>query len=113
MTNEKVRNIMWKAKVYIDFGNHPGKDRIPREAAICGCCIITGMNGSAKFKEDVPIPNVYKFDSTNDNIECIVKQIHNIINNYDKISKDFTDYKKFISNEKKTFKNDVKKYFVG
>jgi hypothetical protein len=113
MTNEQVRNIMCKAKVYIDFGNHPGKDRIPREAAICGCCIITGMNGSAKFKEDVPIPNVYKFDSTNDNIECIVKQIHNIMNNYDKISKDFTDYKKFISNEKKTFKNDVKKYFVG
>lgn len=113
MTNEQVRDIMCKAKVYVDFGNHPGKDRIPREAAICGCCIITGLNGSAKFHEDVPIPEKYKFDSSNDNIEHIIMRIHNIMNNYDKISNDFNEYKKFISNEKSTFKKDVKKYFVG
>lgn len=29
---------MRKAKVYIDFGFHPGKDRIPREAVMCGAC---------------------------------------------------------------------------
>ena len=34
MTTEEMRSCMSKSKVYIDFGNHPGKDRIPREAAI-------------------------------------------------------------------------------
>ena len=30
MTTEEMRSCMSKSKVYIDFGNHPGKDRIPR-----------------------------------------------------------------------------------
>ena len=42
MSHTQIRNIMLQSKIYIDFGNHPGKDRIPREAAMCGCCIITG-----------------------------------------------------------------------
>lgn len=42
LTTEEVRKLLIKSKVYIDFGNHPGKDRFPREAVMCGCCIITG-----------------------------------------------------------------------
>ena len=51
MTPEQVVDLMSESKVYIDFGNHPGKDRIPREAVINGCCVITGVRGSARFKE--------------------------------------------------------------
>ena len=40
MTTEEMRSCMSKSKVYIDFGNHPGKDRIPREAAISGCIVL-------------------------------------------------------------------------
>ena len=29
-------------KLYIDFGGFPGKDRLPREAVMHDCCIITG-----------------------------------------------------------------------
>ena len=56
MTTEEVQELMKRSKVYIDFGNHPGKDRIPREAAMSFCCVITGKRGSAAFSEDVPIP---------------------------------------------------------
>lgn len=42
MTRDEVIRELQRAKVYIDFGNHPGKDRIPREAAILGCCAIVG-----------------------------------------------------------------------
>ena len=45
MTPEQVQKLLERAKVYIDFGNHPGKDRIPREAAISGCVVITGKRG--------------------------------------------------------------------
>lgn len=61
---------MSKSKVYIDFGNHPGKDRIPREAAISGCIVITGKRGAAAFAEDVCIPETYKFDES-----CAKKKI--------------------------------------
>lgn len=43
----QVRQALESAKVYIDFGTHPRKDRIPREAAMNGCVIIVGLRGSA------------------------------------------------------------------
>jgi hypothetical protein len=48
--------------VYIDFGNHPGRDRIPREAAAMGCVVITNRRGSAENDVDIPIPNFLKID---------------------------------------------------
>ncbi len=41
---------MRKAKLYIDFGYHPGKERMPREACLLDCCLIIGKDGSAKYK---------------------------------------------------------------
>lgn len=57
--------LVWKfstAKIYIDLGAHPGRDRMPREAAIHGCCVITSQFGSAGNSIDVPIPFSYKLD---------------------------------------------------
>lgn len=51
------------SKLYIDFGHHPGRDRIPREAAVLGCCLITGRKGSASNAIDIPIDNRYKLDT--------------------------------------------------
>lgn len=61
MTRAQVREALRSAKVYIDFGYHPGKDRIPREAAASGCIVIVGKRGSAKNDHDVGIPSEYKF----------------------------------------------------
>ena len=60
MNNEEVIMQMMKAKIYIDFGPHPGKDRMPREAALLNCCIVTGRRGAAAYK-DVDIPEKYKY----------------------------------------------------
>ena len=43
------------AKVYVDLGFHPGKDHLPREAAILGCVVITNRQGCAVNSEDLPI----------------------------------------------------------
>ena len=48
-TREQLSALFSKSKIYIDFGNHPGKDRMPREAALNNCCIIVGKNGAANF----------------------------------------------------------------
>lgn len=52
------------AKVFMDFGRHPGQERMPREAALLGCCVITGLRGSASNDEDVPLPLSYKIKDT-------------------------------------------------
>ncbi|MBR0427023.1 MAG: hypothetical protein IJK18_02320 [Clostridia bacterium] len=111
MTSTQVREALLRAKVYIDFGNHPGKDRFPREAAMCGCCIITGKRGSAKYKEDVNIPEEFKFEDLEKNIEIVSNKIKNTLNNYDEESKKFYEYKKIILNEKDKFISDVRCIF--
>lgn len=65
MTSEQVKDLLLQAKVYIDFGNHPGKDRIPREAALSGCVVITGRRGAAANDIDIPISEEYKLNDQN------------------------------------------------
>lgn len=111
MTRDEVAKLLSTAKVYIDFGNHPGKDRIPREAAISGCCVITGKDGSAKFYEDVPIDEEFKFKTINKNIPLIVEKIKHCFDNYEFESKKFDNYKKLIKNEQSQFIKDIKNIF--
>lgn len=61
-TRDQVRDLLSRAKLYIDFGNHPGKDRIPREAAAMGACVIVNRRGSAGNTIDVPLSDDYKVD---------------------------------------------------
>lgn len=59
---EQLAQHFLGGKLYIDFGHHPGKDRLPREAALHGCCVITGRYGSTANDVDVPINPRYKLD---------------------------------------------------
>lgn len=112
MTNNQVYKNLISSKVYIDFGNHPGKDRFPREAAILGCCVITGKRGAAGYEKDVPISSKYKFDDTEKNIPKIINKIQDCVENYNVCIKSFKNYRKFIVNEKDEFIKDCKDIFL-
>lgn len=112
MTNEQVKEALHNSKVYIDFGNHPGKDRFPREAAICGCCIITGKKGSAGYHDDIPIPSEYKFDDCPESGIKVINQIQDCFLNFDIHQKKFAEYRDMIANEYIKFGEDVEKIFL-
>jgi hypothetical protein len=57
-----VDDLLLSTTVYLDLGFHPGKDRIPREAALAGCVVVVGRAGSAAYAEDVPVPDEHKVD---------------------------------------------------
>lgn len=112
MTVAQIKSLMEKSMLYIDFGNHPGKDRIPREAAMCGCCVITNREGSAVYYEDVSIPNEYRIDMTCENsLDEAVRMIEYCLNHYDDylLSADFMEYRFRIIDEKVNFKDGVRK----
>lgn len=113
MTRVEVIDLLKRAKVYIDFGFHPGKDRIPREAAILKCCVITGMKGSAKNKKDIMIPEFYKFYDKKKNINSVIKKIEDCFINYDKCIEDFEDYINKIKNEKVVFLDNISEVFYN
>jgi len=110
--DKQIINIFKKTKIYLDFGYHPGKDRMPREAVLFNNCIITNKRGSAKNKYDIPINNKYKYNENYNNLEKIKNHIFKIFDNYKNELKNFKDYKKVILNEKTTFNKDLKKIFI-
>lgn len=112
MTNDEVRQCLETCKVYVDFGNHPGKDRFPREAAICGCCVITGERGAAGFYKDIPIDDKYKFDDKRKEYDRIINEIKYCFNNFSRAQKDFEKYREMIRDEPAKFASDVKKIFI-
>lgn len=104
LTREGVIELLSRCKVYIDFGNHPGKDRIPREAALCKCIVITGMRGAAKYFEDVPIPQKYKINEKRKSAcSDAIALIKDALENYDSCIGDFEPYRNSIASEKSKF----------
>jgi hypothetical protein len=110
LTAEEVAVLMETAKVYVDFGSHPGKDRIPREAASCGCCVVTNRKGSAAFEQDVPIPDKYKFSDVHSQYADVELLLKDICVNYGEHVKQFENYRQSIKAEKARFSSEVKKF---
>lgn len=111
LTHGQLKKYMQEAKVYIDFGHFPGKDRLPREAVYNGCCIITSKLGAAAFYEDIPILEKYKFERKNSNLRLIVKCIDDVISDYENCHRDFDFFRQSILCEKEIFFYEINCFF--
>lgn len=111
LSYEDVVKLMQHSKVYIDFGSHPGKDRLPREAAVNGCCIITGKRGAAAYQKDINIPSEFKFEDRESSVGAIIQKIKNICANYEKNTCKFEQYREGIYQEKSQFYRDCDRFF--
>ena len=111
MTPEQVQELLARAKVYIDFGNHPGRDKIPREAAISGCVVITGRRGSAGNDIDINIPAEFKFDERKTNLQQIISKIREVFENFSAAHEKQADYRARILDDKNRFAEEVAEAF--
>lgn len=109
---EQLNDIFDRAKLYIDFGGFPGKDRLPREAAIHNCCIITGKFGASRYYEDVPIDSKYKFDMLHAGYHKIKECIDDVLGNYDSRIKDFEYLRETIKHEQENFYREIDNIFI-
>lgn len=111
MSRSEVRSMLASAKIYIDFGYHPGKDRIPREAAMSGCVVIVGRRGSAEYSDDVPIESMYKCPTLPWRSRDIVHLIDAVLSNYQKHYDSQHTYRTLIRREREVFTNQVRDLF--
>lgn len=112
LSTDGVLNLMKSSKIYIDFGNHPGKDRMPREAAMAGCCVITGRRGSAANEIDIPIMSEYKLNDINcEYISEFKWLVKSIFEDFEKHSINFSNYRQLILKERGIFKGQVEEIF--
>jgi hypothetical protein len=111
---EQLANKFLCSKLYIDFGHHPGKDRLPREAAIHGCCVITSQFGSAENPKDINIPCSYKIDPRSPQFLLHFKdKVDLVFNDFEKCFTEFTEYRQIISLEQIDFDKQIKLNFLA
>ena len=115
MNRREVMACLQGSMIYVDFGNHPGKDRIPREAAASGCCIITNRKGSAAYAEDVGIPEEYKFADPKGSLDEIIRLMQDILDHFAEHQKKFASYREHIHAERGKFEEEVQRFldFTG
>ena len=112
-TREQLNELFDRAKLYVDFGPFPGKDRIPREAVLHDCCLITGRFGASVYYEDVPIPGRYKFSMKGripwNEITCLVRRV---FTEYGDCCRDFDLMRERIRSEHSSFRQEVSELFL-
>ena len=107
MTREKMIETIQSSKIYIDFGSHPGMDRIPREAALNGTVVLTGKRGSAINSVDIPIPDFFKFDTRDIYNGRCAETINAILKNHNKYLAMQDYYRRVIKMQERAFENAV------
>ncbi len=105
MTRQQLQETLRTCKVYVDMGFHPGKDHLPREAAMNGCVVITNKSGSAAYYEDVPIEEKVTLEL--ELYDLIPKVLADYRHYYDKQA----HYREVIRSEKQVFQINVDNFW--
>ena len=108
LNTKQVFNTLSQAKIYLDFGWHPGRDRLPREAALCNCLIVSNYTGAAGNSVDLPIPLEYKI-AQNDT-QAIINTLRRFISEYDTRIGDFSRYQQWVRSQRSVFQQEVRHF---
>lgn len=105
---DELRALFARSKLYIDFGEHPGRDRMPREAAACGCIVFTGQRGSAGNGVDVPLAPFYKLDEAQaETLEVLRARLLQACAAYDEHRQAQAGYRQWVRSLPQAFAEDV------
>jgi len=62
MSKADVCAVLAQARVFVDLGKFPGKDRMVREALLLGANPIIANCGAGAISQDFPVPPMYRVD---------------------------------------------------
>ena len=106
----KATKLLCRSKVFLDFGNQPGRDRLPREAALQNNVVLTTASGAANNGIDVPLEKMYKclFPNNFENVREIVEEALTKPERALFLQK---EYRRFVLQSKEQFLSEVKNVF--
>jgi hypothetical protein len=108
-----VAQLLRSAKVYIDFGHHPGKDRPPREAAMAGCCVIVGGAGASAEGLDYLVPPSCRLDPNAPGfVDAFRALVERIYADYPAMAREFDAWRAAIRREPAEFDAQVAAIFA-
>ena len=62
MSKQRAMESLASSRLYIDLGHQPGRDRLPREAALSRAHVMLNKDGAGAIFKDAPLSDDYKFN---------------------------------------------------
>lgn len=107
MTPQQVSELLHSVQVYLDVGDHPGRDRLPREAALAGAVVISSEIGGASHQEDMPVGEEFKFSKKNETLEGVAQKVRAAIAGFDEASANQDAYRYWVRGQQVEFGRQV------
>ena len=108
MSRADVIDTLRHGKLYIDFNVFSGRERLLREAVMCGCCALVSNSGCSAYFEDISITDRYKFEMIDWNVNAAVEAMTAILDDYEAHDPEFDVFRKAIISDQERFPDDVK-----
>ena len=111
MTKAQVKETLADSAIYIDFGHHPGKDRVPREAAAMGATVLLHDQGAGSSFVDHPLDRDYLFTLADIRDGRLVARLMEILADPVAHFDRQRHYRQRIRLEKEEFRRQVQSFF--
>ena len=113
MSADEVSTALRHTSVYIDFGHHPGKDRVPREAAASGNVVFIHAKGAGCHFLDYPLDQFFVFTLLDIRTGELAEKVRNCLANPRKFFAQQRFYRQRILHELDEFTLQVKNLFFS
>jgi hypothetical protein len=113
MSPDEVALALKESIIYIDFGHHPGKDRVPRESISSDAIIFVNKQGAASNYSDYPLEDYFKFSLDDIQSGFLLEKIHVALKNPSEYLSRQTYFKQKVALEKLEFEHQVKSFFFN
>jgi hypothetical protein len=99
-------DVLNRTTVYVDFGHHPGRDRLPREAAVCGNVVFVHDVGAGRCHADYAVGGNYRFRA--DDLDTLARNVRHVLENRNTHFATQSQFRKNIADERQLFDDLVR-----
>lgn len=112
LDRQGVGELLDRATLYLETGHQPGKDRLPREAALRGCVVLMLRRGAGANSVDCPLPQRYKVMPGDDAAGRFAVLIRDVLEDLDLHRALQTPYTDMVLSDRLAFDRAVRGIFL-
>lgn len=111
MTPVEVRAALRRSDVYLDLGHLPGKDRLPREAALSGAVTLVAARGAGANARDFPLPDQHRIPAGPDLVAAAADTLSRVLQDLPSEFAAQAGFRAGLASEKAVFDDEVRSVF--
>lgn len=104
---DELQSVIATLDVYLDPGHHPGRDRLPREAALQGAVTLTSRRGAAAYWGDVPLNDEFKWSPGEHEVEAAARVLVRTLRDLDAAREAQEPYRRWVREAPQRFRSEV------